>query len=149
MASHLHYYNNNQYTDLIAYDNYERRIIYTHKRMSLSTTPSTFALDEDNETTRGISRITSLRAHQQLFENITAKMFVQVGNGSVWFYIAYGLPVQRRDAVNIITSSNPIYFDGSSSVMLRCWVVYDNPLGKPLSPSAPKMDISFERIYRV
>lgn len=149
MAQHLHYYST-LYSNLVSYgDSAERQIRYSVNTMTLSTTPTAFALDEDNESTRGISRITKLTASNQLAENITANIFLQVGQGTNWFYIVYGVPVQRRDSLNIITSSNPIYFDGTSNVQLRAWVTYTNPHNKPLSPTAPRLDISFERIYRV
>lgn len=149
MAQHLHYYSN-VYSNLVSYgDNSERQIRYSVNTMPLTTTPGTFALDEDNQSTRGISRITKLTASQLLNENITANVFVQVGQGTNWFYIVYGVPVQRRDSLNIITSSNPIYFDGTSNVQLRAWVTYTNPHNKPLSPAPPRLDIAFERIYKV
>jgi len=149
MASHTYYYtNSSNYTDLVADSvGNERKIIYTQKSKTLTTTPGNFDLDEDNEATRGISRITKLTVSNQFIENIITNIYVQVGQGTNWFYIVAGVPVQRRDTLNIITSSNPIYFDGTSNVQLRAWVTYTNPHNKPLSPTAPKLDISFERIY--
>ncbi len=149
MANLLWYYtHSNNYTDLVTdIVGNERQIRYTQKSKTLTTTPSTFDLDEDNEATRGVSRITKLAVCNQFSENIITNIFVQVGQGTNWFYIVYGVPVQRRDTLSIITSSNPIYFDGTSNVQLRAWVTYTNPHNKPLSPTAPLLDISFERIY--
>lgn len=153
MASLLYYYthsgdNNDLYTNG-AFSTTEVQIRNTQKSVGLGTTPTLFALDEDNDTTRGVSRITNLSVDSNLNENIQVNYNLQVGDGTNWFYLVYALPIKRRMHVPVITCSNPIYFSGSSSVQLRHWVQYVNPHNKPLSPTNPKADITFERIYRV